>query len=300
MPVQSARKERPINEMLLSAYEDNAWKGASLDWVEETQDGAVEVVAARPDGQRLALEHTLIQPFVGERLDSVAFIRAFGPIEKNPALVLPGRNLFVDIPVNAIPNGYNWEEVGSDLLTWLMANHAGVPKNFEAVHAVPVCSNSSNRPLQLNITLRTMSVPATGSCFISREGIPEDLGTVVEKALRTKIPKLVRTAADKRILLLETEQPGLGDGRIYEEVRNLAPEFSDLAKVDEIWFANTAGRVSEGWIVFTFWDGRGCAEWLNFENGVLKMRRDDRPDLGLAMREFWSASFTGPCLLPMP
>jgi hypothetical protein len=272
--------------MLLSAYENHAWESASLDWVEETQDGAVEVIATRPDGQTLALEHTLIQPFVGEKLDSVAFTRAFGPIEKNPALVLPGRNLFVDIPGNAIPTGYNWEEVGSDLLTWLIANHDGVPKNFEAVHAVPICSNSRNRPLQLSIKLRTMTVPGVGSCFVSRKDMPEDLGFIVEEALKTKIPKLVRTPAGKRILLLETEQPGLGDRRIYEEVKKLAPRFPDLAKVDEIWFAHTAGFVSEGWVFFTFWDGRGCVEWLNFGNGVLKMRRDDRPELGPATPEF--------------
>jgi hypothetical protein len=287
MPVKLPPKERPIIEMLLSAYGDDTWKDASLDWVEETQDSAVEVIATRPDGQKLALEHTLIQPFVGERLDSEAFRRAFGCIEKNPALALPKRNLFVDVPVNAIPNGYNWEEVGRDLLTWLMANHAGAPIRGEAVHAVPVGRNSRSGPLQLRITLRAMSVPGNaGTCLIGRDGVPEDLGTVVEKALRTKIPKLVKTAADKRILLLESEHISLWDRRIYEEVTNLAPKFPDLANVDEIWFANTSGLVSDAWVTFTFWDGRGCVEWLNFENGALKTRRDDRPDLGPPTREF--------------
>lgn len=273
--------------MFLSAYEIDAWKNASLDWVEETQDGAVEVIATRPDGQRLALEHTLIQPFVGERFDSEAFIRAFGPIEKNPALVLPRRNLFVDIPVNAIPNGYNWEEVGSDLLKWLMANHAGIPRDGEAVHAVPV-GKSSNGPLQLKILLRTMSGPGiAGNCLIRRGGMPEDLRTVVEKALRTKIPKLVQTAADRRILLLESEHVSLWDGRIYEEVAKSAPNFPDLAKVDEIWFANTSGFVGDAkWVIFSLWDGRGCVERLNFENGVLQARRDDRSELGPPTREF--------------
>ncbi len=99
MPVKTEPKERPIIRMLLSACEDGAWKDASLDWVEEKQDGAVEVIATRPDGATLALEHTLIQPFVGEKFDSEVFMKAFGRIEKNPSLVISERALDVIIPV---------------------------------------------------------------------------------------------------------------------------------------------------------------------------------------------------------
>ena len=55
MPVKTEPKERPIIRMLLSACGDSAWKNASLDWVEEKQDGAVEVIATAPDGATLAL-----------------------------------------------------------------------------------------------------------------------------------------------------------------------------------------------------------------------------------------------------
>jgi hypothetical protein len=50
--------------MLLSACGDGAWKDAGLDWVEENQDGAVEVIATARDGATLALEHSLSSPFV--------------------------------------------------------------------------------------------------------------------------------------------------------------------------------------------------------------------------------------------
>ena len=92
--------------------------------------------------------------------------------------------------------------------------------------------------------------------------------------------------ADKRILLLERDQTGLGDGQIYREVVRLAPKFPDLAKIDEIWLANTSILVSEGWASITLMDGRGCVEMLNFKNGILKTRRDDRAHLGPPRREF--------------
>src|SRR5258708_5433691 len=145
MPVKSPPKERPLIEMFLSAYEYGTWKGATLDWVEERLERAVEVVATRADGTTLALEHTLIQPFVGEKFDSERFMRAFGLIEKNPALVIPERNLDVIIPVGAISNGYLWEDVGKDLLSWLIANHTGAPEGYSA-HAVTV---GISKPLTL-------------------------------------------------------------------------------------------------------------------------------------------------------
>jgi hypothetical protein len=119
-----------------------AWSDAIFDWIEEKKDRAVEEIATSADGKRLALEHTLIQPFVGEKFDSEAFIRAFGRIERNPALVVPERNLDIIIPVGAIPKGYNWEVVGQDLLTWLLANHQRAPREGE--HAGRIQSGCKN------------------------------------------------------------------------------------------------------------------------------------------------------------
>jgi hypothetical protein len=273
--------------MLLSACDNGAWRDADLNWVEEKQDGAVEVIATRADGTRLALEHTLIHPFVGEKFDSEVFMRAFGRIEKNPALTLPERHLDVIIPVNAIPKGHNWDDVGQDLLNWLLANHTVAPEEGESSNVVPVAATSKRGPLALPITLRTMHLPGmAGSCLIARDRMPGDLDAIVERALRTKIPKLVAAAADKRILLLERDQIALGDNEIYGRIVKLAPAFPGLARIDEIWIANTSILASEHWASFTLMDGRGLVELLTFENGALKSRRDDRPDLGPPHREF--------------
>jgi hypothetical protein len=268
--------------MFFSAYENDTWKNAALDWVEEKQDGAVEVVATRADGTTLALEHTLIQPFVGEKFDSERFMKAFARIEKNPALVLAERSLDVIIPVGAIPKGYIWEDVGEELLAWLMANHAAAPEGYSA-HAVTVGISARNAPLVLNIGLQCTSLPGMkGNCLIARDKMPRDLGSNVEKALRTKLPKLVGTPADKRVLLFERDQMAPGDNQIYEEVVKLAPAFPDLARIDEIWFVNSSIYQSEGWAYFALIDGRGLVELMRFQNGVLQHRRDDRAERGPA------------------
>jgi hypothetical protein len=82
--------ERPLIEMFLDGYE----QGAALNWVEETEENAVEVIATRTDGKTLAIEHTLVELFKGEKYDSTIFIEAFeSRIEKNPEFTVPGRAL---------------------------------------------------------------------------------------------------------------------------------------------------------------------------------------------------------------
>lgn len=285
MPAKANRKERPVIQMLLSACDGGAWKDAGLDWIEQREDGAVEVIATRTDGTRLALEHTLIQPFFEEKFDSVVFMRAFGRIEKNPALVVPERALDVIIPVHAISKGYSWEGVGQDVLSWLLANHALLPPNSESSHTVRV-GNRKNGPLALTITLRTRPLPGmAGSCLMARLMVPGELATVVETALLTKVPKLVKTEAEERILLLERDQIGLGDFEVYEEVAKLAPNHAGMAKIDEVWIANTSNVASRGLAYFCLMDGDGLVELLTFESGVLREHRVDRPYRGPPWRK---------------
>ena len=92
----------------------------------------------------------------------------------------------------------------------------------------------------------------------------------MEKALETKLPKLVNARANKRILLFERDQSFPSDLQIYEAVAKRQARFPDLAKIDEIWFANTAVYETEKWVSFALIDGRGQVEWLIFENGTLK------------------------------
>ena len=280
MPVKSARKERPLIELFLSTYENDGWKSCSLDWPEDKQDGAVEVLATKSDGTTLALEHTLIQPFVREKSDSERFLRAFSRIENNPELVVPERDLDVVIPVGALPVGYPWDVIGRDVLSWLIANHAALPEG-RSEHIISVGNSSKNGPLALHVGIQIARLPGLpGSCLIYRDQVPQDLGSNVEKALKTKLPKLVNTPANKRILLFERDQSFPSDLQIYCEVAKLQTTFPDLAKIDEIWFANTAIYETEKWVSFALIDSRGLIELLTFENGALKQRRDDRPNLG--------------------
>ncbi len=71
-----------MNSFFLSASENYAWADAQVDLLDKGIDKAVEVlVTRRSDGKTLAIEHTIIEPFVGDKEDFAFFERAFLKVE---------------------------------------------------------------------------------------------------------------------------------------------------------------------------------------------------------------------------
>lgn len=268
------RPERPLIRVLLSAYGNEAWKNAKLHWLEDEQDGAIDVLATKSDGATLAIEHTLIQLFSGEKEDSTRFAATFSRIERSPMLVVPERSLVVFIPIRAVTTGYHWDEIGEELQSWLIANHAGLPEGY-STHIVAVGNSSKKGPLPLQIGIQNTTHPGLGGCclIVSNDNVPNDLGNSVEEALTRKLPKLVETDADKRILLLERDQIPPAPQLIYDELAKRQAMFPRLARVDEIWFVNTAFYEINKSLSFDLIDSRGRVETLTFRGGSLIQRR---------------------------
>src|SRR4051794_38857380 len=100
MPTKD-RRENVMIERFLSGYENRAWTDAEIRWLDEEMDSAVEAVATRKsDGLTLAIEHTIIEPFVGEKADFAEFAKSpFLHLEQETALILPHNWVQVFIPV---------------------------------------------------------------------------------------------------------------------------------------------------------------------------------------------------------
>src|SRR5260370_19634952 len=108
----------------------------------------------------------------------------------------------VSVPVYAIPKGPSWDEIGEGLFVWLKYNHRSVSEG-QAQHLVKVGKSWSKGPLEIKVGIDIMSLPKMpGYCWLARYAIPDNLAENVEKALKTKLPKLINTSADCRILLL--------------------------------------------------------------------------------------------------
>src|SRR5581483_8129663 len=91
------RRENALIELFISAFADDTWTDAKLDWLDQQHDGAVEVLATRSDGRTLAVEHTLIEFFTGERTDLERF-KPFLRIQSDTTLSVPGKWIDVNVP----------------------------------------------------------------------------------------------------------------------------------------------------------------------------------------------------------
>jgi hypothetical protein len=270
-------KPRPADNLLnlfLFAYDDFTWATASLTWLDQEQDGTVELLAKRADGMTLAIEHTLIESFIGEREDFERF-KAFLAIQDDPSLVTPGKIVYINVPRGVLAKGQPWQQIVSGVHQWLRANIHALP-NGESTHTCVIGSGVPDVSLQA----RVIPEPKFSDHPIIRRYGAVNVGETVEKALKAKLPKLVATTADKRILLLERNQWSLSERGIHAEVERSRSAFPSLAQV-EVWSVETVTASADGtrgYVDFKRYQNGDMVENIAFNDGALFSRsRDGMP-----------------------
>ncbi|MDQ3349368.1 MAG: hypothetical protein M3545_15545 [Acidobacteriota bacterium] len=217
MPTTGIRDEDRLIDLFLSVYEHGKWAGARSDREspERSRDGAVDAIAKQVGtGRTLAIEHTLIEPFVGERRDFYKQFREFQRrLNEDVSLKEPGVALYIDAPVNVLPRGADWGSILDDVCAWLKAEKA----TFGLDASIRLCA-SSHHPsgsIPLSVQREHLGDSNDAVVIVQRYGevrVPES----VAKALRRKLPKLVSTDVDCRILMLERDQGFVYSSAIYE------------------------------------------------------------------------------------
>ena len=261
-------KPRPHDNLIklfLAAYENDTWAGCDLNWLDQHQDGTVEVLATRSDGRTLAIEHTLIELFIGEREDLERF-KAFLRIEDDVSLIVPGKIIYVNVPRGVLRKGQPWGRIVHAVHAWLRANIRSLPPG-ESMQTCRIGGTVPDVVLQARVILES---GFAGPPLIRRYG-PIDLGETVDKALKAKLPKLVKTVADKRILLLERSQWTLSELEIHDQIEKHRTGFPALAKVDEVWFVETVTASADGlsgYVDFKLYVNRERVETIAFNNGA--------------------------------
>lgn len=70
------------------------------------------------DRKELAIEHTMIQPFAGDKEDFARFAREFLPSEEDKSLSVPERAIY-QVPIGTLQKGQNWSQVAKAPHEWL-------------------------------------------------------------------------------------------------------------------------------------------------------------------------------------
>jgi hypothetical protein len=271
-----SRPEDIFIEAFLSAYDDLSWADADKDWVDRRVDGGVEMLATRKsDGKTLAIEHTLIQPFVGDINDFKFFERAFLKIEDDKSLIVPDRWIQVFVPIRTLdpfPKAAARAVVVKAVHEWIRANRFHV-RDGEHQYECQVIGVPGVADFEITLTIKAQELPEHGQLNVRRQQVGNDFGDVVRRALSTKLPKLTRQQADKRVLILERRHMNLVPKQILDEIKKQAPSFPQLAAVDETWILETIGYEPGGHFLFELNDDNDeHVATLTFQNGIWTSR----------------------------
>ena len=277
MPTKSRREDTFI-ERFLSAYENGSWADAKIYWLDKKIDGAVDALATRrSDCKTLAIEHTIIEPFVSEKEDFAFFEDAFLRIEKDRSLLVPGRWIQVFVPVGTLRNERkqaSQDAIVNAVHSWLKTKRLSLRDGYSE-HRCAITGVPGKPAFDIKLYIKVVPLPGPGKLHVRRQQIDINLGDVVEKAVRRKVPKLVNTVADKRILLLEREHMNLLPESILHEIAKRKATFPDLAKVHEIWIVETMFYETDSYLRFECYENGTLVRSLDFLGAELWTRSED-------------------------
>jgi hypothetical protein len=272
------RPENKIIELFVSAYENDAWKNARLTFPDQIKDGEVDGFAERPDGATLAIEHTVVEPFVGDIADQSEMLSLFPLIEQDKSLLVPGAWIRLFVPVGAfhLQKPPVREAIVRAVRDWLRINRLLIPMG-DSEHACRVKESPGKPDFDITLTLKVVAVPGGGEIHVRRQQVGDTFGDVIERMLAKKLSKLVKSAANKRILLLERRHMNLFPERIHQEIERRREMFPSLRDIHEIWIAEKIPffQNTDGDVRFELWERGKMIRTFDFQGGKLFTRSED-------------------------
>jgi hypothetical protein len=252
------RNDRKLVELFLREYRSESGEAYEIDNFPEDSEHntpAVEAIASDRHGNSLAIEHTLAQPFLGERDDAQPFSIVFEPLESDASLVIPNYDVTFSPAVGIVPKGVNWREASETVKEWFRREGQSMAAG-RSTYRIP------GLPFDLDVIIHKQHMPNyKGKVFVMRSNVPESFEGVIRKAFSDKLPKLVAANTDRRVLLLERGSVP-GDVQFVKTIELVRKDFPQLSKVSEIWVGNTAAWERENVVWFArVWPDAGTARF---------------------------------------
>jgi hypothetical protein len=194
---------------------------------------SIDALCRASDGETLAVEHTRIEAFPGEKADNPRFLEVVGRFEKEPSLAELGVHTSVSIAVGAIPTGISWTTLGDDLGTFFEQNIPG-----RGLGSYDLMFTQGSVSIPVRIEKRTYLPGRPGVFLIARHWPGKINDSSVRKAFEDKLPKLRAASANRKILLVEQDSIA---GAAYSDIeRYVEANGWPLWMPDEVWQLWTA------------------------------------------------------------
>jgi len=232
------RRDERLIDLFLRGYKDpagNSYRPVERPDQVERERPAIDCIAVNDGGERLAIEHTLVEPFEGQKADDQPFLTVFERLHHSPELTVPNLLIDVLVPVGAIPKGVDWEKVGKTVLEWFREARLKITPG-EAGHGIPGLG------FDLAVHIATMEIPDSPGVLVVGRIRPKDrlFSKVLRKALSAKLHKLMAVHASSHVLLVEDASMILGLAIFSREIDAALESFPELAQVNSVWLAYTA------------------------------------------------------------
>jgi hypothetical protein len=204
---------------------------------------AVDAMAKDEFGTTVAIEHTTLEPFPGqketlhERLEKV-----FEPMKRQPA---PGRNIMITVADTSVKRGQDWGQVARAVGNWFERIKNSLPPGW-SYHLIPVLGAE----LHMVIDCTMGGDRGVISIMYAHPEMKEQFVDAVARSLEKKIQKLVDAVADRRILLFQREWLAYSERDLDGALDALAPRFPGLGQVDEIWLVDSVFLKRHGYLEF--------------------------------------------------
>jgi len=230
-------------DLFLRGYRDR--EGSSYRVTErpdrvERDRPAIDCIAVNEGNERLAIEHTLVEPFEGQKTDDQGFLAVFERLHHSPELTVPNLLINILVPVGVVPKGVNWKHAGERVVQWFRDTRSKIPAG-ESDHRIP------GLEFDLTVHIEVMEIPDSPGVLVVGRLLPKakPFSEVLRAALAAKLLKLVSTLANSHILLLEDASMILGPTIFSREIDAARADFRELDQVDSVWLAHTPVWESE-------------------------------------------------------
>ena len=183
------RREDSFIGLFVSAYENGSWANArheQPDKLERTKQAVDWLARRQSDGKTLAIEHTIIEPFVGEKGDFVSFGAALLAIERDTSLPVAGRWIQVFVPVGTLqnqPRKVAQDAIVQSVQRWIKSNRLAL-LDGTSEHRCVITGIPGKSPFDITLHLKVVLLqggPAaeSGILHVRRQQVEDNLDEVI-------------------------------------------------------------------------------------------------------------------------
>src|ERR1051326_6314292 len=226
------------NECQDGVYEITRWPDK-----ENRNARACDAYAEADDHRPLAIEHTNIETFNRQLLDSARFMKVIGELEDELKNAFTCRTTFI-VPTFAIQPGTDWRLIKTALRQWLLDNVPNLPEgrskhNIEGVpFEVTVDIDRDKRQRSLFFVMR-WEPPNLDNYDQLTESIAAALTDKNDQLRTYRTVTTYRELEVKKILILESQDIALASPATLYKAFLKARDRVVSNNIDQVWVANT-------------------------------------------------------------